>query len=190
MNKLQCKMCNGNYVIRSGKYGLFAGCTNYPKCRSTMDLKNFVLEYICTNGLNIYKWDKVCWKCGKTTSIYSYYPVCDFTTINPTLAELYFRGIGIGDIEYFDKILMNNYPTIQMKYSNTIRMKYVANTCTYCKALQGRNYVVEDPHEIFNEIYSKDPYKDMDKYKIDNYICSKKDYIQQDIKSILEIEED
>lgn len=31
-----CPRCNGNLVERSGKYGLFYGCSNYPKCKFTM----------------------------------------------------------------------------------------------------------------------------------------------------------
>lgn len=31
-----CPRCGGKLVSRSGKYGRFTGCSNYPKCRYTM----------------------------------------------------------------------------------------------------------------------------------------------------------
>ncbi|MGG1553285.1 topoisomerase DNA-binding C4 zinc finger domain-containing protein [Paenibacillus ferrarius] len=31
--KDECPKCGGNLVERSGKYGKFKGCGNYPKCR-------------------------------------------------------------------------------------------------------------------------------------------------------------
>lgn len=34
----KCPNCNGNLVIKSGKYGNFFGCTNYPNCTYTKNL--------------------------------------------------------------------------------------------------------------------------------------------------------
>lgn len=34
----KCPRCNGNLVLRNGKYGLFYACTNYPRCRFTQDI--------------------------------------------------------------------------------------------------------------------------------------------------------
>ena len=34
-----CPRCGGNLVIKSGKLGRFKGCTSYPKCRFTYQLK-------------------------------------------------------------------------------------------------------------------------------------------------------
>jgi hypothetical protein len=31
-----CPKCGGNLVVRNGKYGTFYGCTNYPKCKYTV----------------------------------------------------------------------------------------------------------------------------------------------------------
>ncbi len=31
----KCPRCGGNLVLRSGKYGKFYGCSNYPKCKYT-----------------------------------------------------------------------------------------------------------------------------------------------------------
>ena len=32
-----CPKCGGRLVARSGKKGNFTGCSNYPKCRYTMN---------------------------------------------------------------------------------------------------------------------------------------------------------
>ena len=39
---VKCKKCQGHYLLRQGKYGLFAGCSNFPRCRSTMKLAEFL----------------------------------------------------------------------------------------------------------------------------------------------------
>ena len=35
-----CPRCGGTLVLRKGKYGTFYGCSNYPKCRYTINSKN------------------------------------------------------------------------------------------------------------------------------------------------------
>jgi ssDNA-binding Zn-finger/Zn-ribbon topoisomerase 1 len=32
--------CNKELEIKTGKYGTFVGCTGYPDCRYTFDLRN------------------------------------------------------------------------------------------------------------------------------------------------------
>ena len=39
---VMCKNCDGVYRLRSGKFGIFAGCSNYPRCRSTMKLPAYL----------------------------------------------------------------------------------------------------------------------------------------------------
>jgi hypothetical protein len=34
----KCPRCGGNLVNRSGKYGNFIGCSNYPKCKYTKQI--------------------------------------------------------------------------------------------------------------------------------------------------------
>ncbi len=34
-----CPKCDGYLVERSGKFGTFLGCSNYPKCRYTKQVK-------------------------------------------------------------------------------------------------------------------------------------------------------
>lgn len=35
-----CPQCNGRLILRRSKYGLFYGCSNYPKCRFTKDINS------------------------------------------------------------------------------------------------------------------------------------------------------
>ena len=39
-NKMSCPKCNSELVKRSGKYGDFYGCSNYPKCTYTRKFSN------------------------------------------------------------------------------------------------------------------------------------------------------
>lgn len=32
---VKCPACDGKLITRDGKYGLFYGCTKYPKCKYT-----------------------------------------------------------------------------------------------------------------------------------------------------------
>ncbi|MBO4560540.1 MAG: NERD domain-containing protein [Bacteroidaceae bacterium] len=34
-----CPKCGGNLILRQGKYGRFYGCSNYPKCKYTLDVQ-------------------------------------------------------------------------------------------------------------------------------------------------------
>lgn len=37
MSSEKCPDCGSRVVLKEGKYGLFFGCTSYPKCRFTAD---------------------------------------------------------------------------------------------------------------------------------------------------------
>lgn len=149
---IPCNMCNGGYVLHIGKYGAFARCYNFPKCKSILKLPDFVLKYIDLYGIRIYRWNKKCYKCGNITPVYSYYLNYELERFDDTIfAE--FKEIGLGDIKYVDKILSSKIPTIEMCYSYTTNSQYMANICEHCSALQGRNYVVDDPHEIIEELW-------------------------------------
>lgn len=39
VNNNICPRCGGSLVIKKGKYGQFKGCSNYPKCRFTADIR-------------------------------------------------------------------------------------------------------------------------------------------------------
>ncbi|HFJ9466699.1 topoisomerase DNA-binding C4 zinc finger domain-containing protein [Bacillus sp. FSL L8-0199] len=162
-NKVKCNDCNGFYILRSSDYGEFGGCTNFPKCKSKLSKSKFILSFIKENGINIYKWKKKCWKCRKNTDVYSYYLHYQLLKSLGNTTALVFAGIG--DIKSADNYLTCKYPSIQLKYSKTINSIYIANTCIYCNALQGKNYVVDDPHEIFGDLYIQ---KCMEKYFVEN----------------------
>ena len=34
-----CPKCSGKLVLRNGKYGKFLGCSNFPRCKFTYNLK-------------------------------------------------------------------------------------------------------------------------------------------------------
>lgn len=39
-DEMVCPKCGGKMVERQGKYGKFIGCSNYPKCKYTMNIKD------------------------------------------------------------------------------------------------------------------------------------------------------
>lgn len=111
-------------------------------------LKRRIAHYLIKNGINIYGWERVCYKCKKTTTVYSYYLMYDL------FADDYI-GVGLGDIECVDEALAKKYSTIKRTYSHTINDHYIANICEHCGALQGKNYVVDDPHEIWEKLVER-----------------------------------
>ncbi len=81
---MHCELCGDAMVIRSGKYGSFYACVNYPKCRYTKPI---------VKGLGI-----PCPHCGadivtkraKNKSVFyscEAYPKCDFSTWDLPLKE-------------------------------------------------------------------------------------------------------
>lgn len=36
-----CPNCGGDLVVRTGRYGKFIGCSDFPKCRKTYNIKTF-----------------------------------------------------------------------------------------------------------------------------------------------------
>lgn len=163
MNKyIECNNCEGHYVVRLGKYGYFAGCSKYPRCKSTLKIYELAHAYIMKYGLNLYGWKKSCWKCKRDTVVYSYFLYYEMEEIDNIFRSVH--GIGLGDIPCIDKIISGKYPSVTMSYSNTTKSSYMANLCQHCKALQGRNYVVHDPHEIINDLWHE---RTMEKYLVE-----------------------
>lgn len=162
MKKVKCKQCDGYYVLKSGKFGKFVGCSNFPDCKSTLKIYEWAFEYIKEFGINLYSWDRICWKCGKTTKVYSYFLNYDLEELDEYFSWL--DPIGLGDIETLDKFLSTKYHTIRKMFSKTVSMSYFANTCEHCGALQGRFFIVEDPHEIMSDLFNHN----MDRYFIEN----------------------
>lgn len=148
---IKCRQCGGSYQLRDGRYGVFAGCSNYPRCRSTLKLYELAAEFIRQRGINVYCWERCCWKCGKSTPVYSYYLSYELEELDEYFGS--FPPVGLGDLTWVDQLLAREIPTIQMRYSHTVNASYMANTCVHCGALQGHNYVVEDPHEIIGPLW-------------------------------------
>lgn len=160
---IKCEICDGYYVLRHGKFGLFTGCSNFPRCLSKMGLAKLVQIFFQIHGVNVYRWDRICFKCNNKTPIYSYFLYYDLAVLGGGLGN-HFRsrhGIGLGDLRSIDKRLEDELSSIKMRYSKTIKESYVANICIHCGVTQGYQYTVSDPHEIFYELILT---RDMEKY--------------------------
>lgn len=157
--KIKCNNCNGNYVLRIGKYGEFGGCSNYPNCKSTIKLYDLIFRFFIEEGIRIYKWKRECYKCNNETDVYSYFLFYQLEKLNESYSSLH--GLGIGDVYFIDNYLKNTIATIKNCYSNFIKSTYIANICQHCGTLQGKNYVVDDPHEIMTELFHE---KSMNKF--------------------------
>lgn len=118
-----------------------------------------------TFPLILYSYTKECWKCHKEISVYTYIVFSDgtfesasfpwdkkralqhqdiFSHLQDPSIEYYGVSI-VGMVPQFDTILLQKYPNIfSMQYSNTTHSYYCANTCTYCKSLQGQYPIFRD----------------------------------------------
>ncbi len=157
--KIQCNDCSGHYALRTGKYGEFGGCSNYPNCNSTIELHDLVFKFFIEEGIFVYKWQKECYKCKEEADVYSYFLFYQLEKLDESYSAVH--GLGIGDVSWVDNYLKNNISTIKDYYSNAINSTYTANTCHHCGSLQGKNYVVDDPHEIMTELFHE---KSMNKF--------------------------
>ncbi len=79
----KCELCGGDMVTRTGRYGSFYACANYPTCKFTKQKVNEL-------GVDCPKCGaKIITKIGKGKLFYSCerYPNCDFSTWEMPLAE-------------------------------------------------------------------------------------------------------
>ena len=44
ISKGRCPRCGGKIVLRHGSYGSFYGCSNYPKCKFTMNERDDFIQ--------------------------------------------------------------------------------------------------------------------------------------------------
>ncbi len=149
--KIKCNVCDGFYTVREGKYGLFGGCSKFPNCKSTLRISDLIFNFFVIKGINIYKWEKECYRCKNMTFVYSYFLYYELEELDEIFSINH--GMGIGDISWIDNHLTQQIKTIKKCFSKTTSSSYIANTCSNCDALQGRNYVVSDPHEIITDLW-------------------------------------
>ena len=86
---ISCPNCDSFLVKRTGKMGNFLGCSHYPKCNYTQDLKDLSKRYEDKKILTINSLPRFCEQCGKTLAIRkgpyggflgcTGYPNCKFT---------------------------------------------------------------------------------------------------------------
>ena len=165
--EIKCKQCDGFYKLRDGRFGVFAGCSNYPRCKSTLKLYEFVQAFLQAYGLNIYRWERVCWKCGKSTPVYSYFLDYELEAVDEFLGS--YGPIGLGDLHYIDQLLAKEIETIQLRYSKTTQSQYMANT-----------------HEIIEELWHT---RAMDKYLYKTILVEDSTPLLSDLKRIFTAEQ-
>jgi DNA topoisomerase-1 len=77
MADFKCELCGGDMVQRTGKYGAFYACVNYPKCKGTKQkTKDIGVDCPKCSSKIVMKWGRnktVFFSCEK-------YPDCDFST--------------------------------------------------------------------------------------------------------------
>ncbi len=91
-----CEKCGANLVIKSGRYGKFAACPNYPRCRNTKPLNADGTVDLTKAEDKFEMTDMKCELCdghvvirpGKYGAFYAceHYPTCKFT--KPILREI------------------------------------------------------------------------------------------------------
>ena len=110
----KCRDC-GKLLVK-----IFDEYENYNKILS--DIQN----------INVYKFDRKCWKCNNNTPIITYSYRINYETKT------------IGSINKIDILLLNKYPIIKIKYSNTMKEEVIANVCINCGELQGNYYIWDE----------------------------------------------
>lgn len=128
------------------------------------------------SGCLTYGWKRECYKCKRVTIVYTYYLGYDLYELDCSFDGLW--GIGLGDIEPVDVALSKKYKTIYESYSNTVNYSYMANHCEHCGAIQGKNYVVDDPHEILGDLENRR----LGIYLIENIPCHETGLTLHDVK--------
>jgi len=93
----KCEICGGDMVVRTGKFGSFYACINYPSCKFTKQkvVETGVACPICSA--------KIVGRRGKSKSLFyscERYPDCDFSSWDMPLAE---KCPDCGDILYYRK---------------------------------------------------------------------------------------
>lgn len=60
-------------------------------------------------------------------------------------------NLGLDSVSPIDEYLKKNYKTINRNFSKTQNKYCTSNNCVFCNALIGNYFIVEDPHDIFDD---------------------------------------
>lgn len=146
---LPCPSCGSPMVLRQGRYGLFFGCSTFPRCRGTLSVAEGTYRMLQTEGLALYQAERPCWKCGEPLRVYSYFPLLDLRAQAPGLGERLepLRAIRLSALPTLDRFLQGRYSTLGQRYSRKAGFSYLANLCPRCQALQGSQMTLGPVYE-------------------------------------------
>lgn len=152
---LYCSVCGTEwdlYFTVETIHGTSILCKNFPKCTNYLRPSVAACMQLNKRGLEVYSWERECYRCHKITRVYTYF--LDYQLKCP---NMHFRRIGLGDIPELDKLMIQKYNTIKTCFTKRTEYRYknATNTCEHCGAVQGYFYVVEDPHEANIEFEHK-----------------------------------
>lgn len=159
-NEKFCPECGGILTLREGKYGEFYGCSFFPKCHYTENIRDEIELFIGDEKIEIRKFISIvsgkqsCFRCKKQTK------VSGLGLVENEIAFLDSPKKTLQDYGYdtyivpwskiihqlpeaLKKYILTNYP-VQYKYSKMIGESYYSNICEHCGILQGDFYVYED----------------------------------------------
>ncbi len=115
-----CEKCGSKMVVKNGRFGKFAACPNYPRCRNTKKLDEPKSDAESGEEKKVIYADFKCEKCGSDVvqRVGKYgpffacvkYPTCDFTKQKT-------RDIGVSCPKCASKIVMKNGRNRSVFYS-------------------------------------------------------------------------
>ncbi len=143
---LICPECGGKMVLRRGTYGVFFGCSHFPRCRCTMPLAEGTFRLLQPNGMALYAVSRPCWKCGQPLRVRSYFPYFDLLQWLPGAEELLqpLEAIRLSIFPQLDAYLERHCDNIAERYSKKAGFSYVANLCPRCDMLQGSQMTLNE----------------------------------------------
>lgn len=119
---------NGNSTLPFVTYEYNAKCY---ACRKQTSILTYIVFNDGTNESAVFPWDKE--RALKMQDIMAHMqdPSCEYYGISV-----------IGEIDEFDKLLMERYPErISIQYSGVVNKSYPMNLCEHCGAKQGNYYI-------------------------------------------------
>lgn len=121
----------------------------------------------------IYQFKQPCYKCGQTTTVYTYIVFSDnenedvtfpwdkerllqnqdiFAHLQDPSIEYYGLKV-IGEDDNLDEMLLKRFPeTIKVQYSKTQKRSYAMNLCEHCKAKQGEYFIYRRINDMIKKM--------------------------------------